>query len=255
MDTCPTPAPANAHDTRHPRLPTVEVVARDALHITPEGPTAGHAHVGFPSHPSDAPGHLDFGPLWLCAVTTLPPGMEAPLHPHAGVEIVEVLRRGRMRYRDSLGHDLDVVGPTVGTTSAGRGLEHGVRVGPKDPLDGVILFFGPDAHDDEPIVGFRPFVPDDRSWRVLASGRPGSPAGALPLRSDVSVVRAAPSAGASLVYDLAPGRRAYVLGQGDHWSIAGRRAHDGDRALIRTGGPIALGTHGTVEFLLIDLPA
>lgn len=250
---------ALAHPTAAPSVPSganpaVVVVPRDALQYSASGATAGHAHVGFDGHPEDAPGHLDFEPLLLCGVGEVPAGTDVPLHPHAEVEIVDILRGGRVRYHDNLGNDMEVGAGMVGTSSAGSGLEHGLTVVGEGPAAAVILFFRPDCEGGEPSAQFGGFDAPLAGWQVLVSGRANAPADALPIRCDAQVVRAQLQAGESLEYALEPGRRAYLVGLDGTWSIEGRPAGNGDRALVDQEGVLTVSARTPVEIVLVDLP-
>lgn len=250
-----TPAIPTPPDAPQPAPPTpIRIVPRESLQQNREGITAGSAHVGFDGHPADAPGHLDFEPLLLCAIGEVAPGTHAPLHDHAGVEILDVVQRGRFAYVDSLGNDLDLGPGTVSATSTGRGMRHGVTVG-ADPCRLLVVFLRSSEPDAEPSVSLRPdgALPED-ALGVLASGRADAPPDALPIRCDAALLGARLRPGAAAHHVVEPGRRAYLLSMEGSYEIDGQVARDGDRVLVEGPAAVKMTAREATELLVIDLP-
>jgi redox-sensitive bicupin YhaK (pirin superfamily) len=231
------------------------VVPFEQLRHDQGGITAGQAHVGFDDYPAEAPGHLDFHPMQLCAIGEVEPGTVAKQHPHANAEIVDVIVRGGMDYADSLGNRVRLGPGAVAATSAGEGMCHGVTVGEDEALRGLILFFEPTQTGGTPRVTWNADGFDDtEQLRTLVSGRATAPASALPVRADVDVRAARPRAGARLHHHLAPGRGAYLLSLAGDFSVDGQPVRAGDRVLVEGPGRLEIEAQDDLELFLIDLP-
>lgn len=134
-----------------------------------------------------------------------------PPHPHADMEIITYVRTGAITHEDSMGNRGRTGAGDVQVMSAGTGVRH-AEFNLEDELTTLFqIWIETDRPGAQPSWGQREFPKADRSGRftVLASGDAAD--GALTINADARVLGATLKAGESLTYDLAPGRRAYLV--------------------------------------------
>lgn len=134
-----------------------------------------------------------------------------PPHPHADMEIITYVRTGAITHEDSMGNRGRTAAGDVQVMSAGTGVRHS-EFNLEDDLTTLFqIWIETDRPGAQPSWGQREFPKADRSGRftVLASGDAAD--GALTINADARVLGATLKAGESLTYDLAPGRRAYLV--------------------------------------------
>lgn len=220
--------------------PCIEVISRGDLARTDEGPTRGYAHIGFDDHPAQAPGHLELGPLLLVADGEMLAGEGLPMHEHAAVENVLLMRSGQLCHEDAQGNAAILGDEALMVMSAGCGTAHSEFVYGEAPVRALVIHMRPDdaARDAEPCVRVAnaPRAQRRDRWRTLASGRSDRPDGALALRCDAELRAAVLTAGAIVSHDVAEGSRAYLVACGGPVEVNGRLVDAGDRVLVREGG-------------------
>lgn len=242
-------------DSRAAVAPSVRVVPRNALAYQADGPTRGYAHIGWPDHPADAPGHLDFGPLLLFARGRLLPGEGVPMHRHANIENLVVVRSGRVRHADDHGGADVLRAGDVSLLSAGGGIAHAESVEGDEEVDALVIWLRPDVLDTAPRFHVRrESRPEPRGFTVLASGRPARPRGALPLGVDAALLTARLHAGSRLTHAVEAGRRAYLVALGGRIDVEGHGAASGDRVQVQGPGIFSIAAVDAVDLYLLDLP-
>ena len=134
-----------------------------------------------------------------------------PPHPHSDMEIITYVRTGAITHEDSMGNRGRTAAGDVQVMSAGTGVRHS-EFNLEDEMTTLFqIWIETDRPGAQPGWGAMQFPKSDRSGRftILASGDPAD--GALPINADAKVLGATLKAGESLTYDLAPGRRAYLV--------------------------------------------
>lgn len=253
MDQASPRTPATVRDGAALRI---EIVAKDALHHEPEGRTRGYAHAAFDEIPAGAPGRLDFDPLVLFASGELRPGEGFEMHPHANMEIVDVVLSGRLRHRDSLGHVRVMGAGEASLISAGSGYEHAAHVEGAEPVHVLVIWLRPALQDTAPAFHRRaPSAADGTGsggWTVLAAPF-GHVPGALPVGRDAILLerRLAPRQFAR--HRLDPRRRAYAMVLEGAVEVGDRRAVAGDRILVQGHGTLVLTASEPSRVFLLDM--
>jgi redox-sensitive bicupin YhaK (pirin superfamily) len=145
------------------------------------------------------PANIHFGPLIAVNEERLAPGAGFAEHRHRDTEIVTWVLEGALEHRDSTGGGGVLRPGTAQLMSAGAGVAHTERNAGPVPVRFLQMWLRPDAPGGEPRYARRE-VPADEPHAVLASGLPGRPAGAAPLRRGDAALHLLrrPAAGAAL---------------------------------------------------------
>ena len=167
-----------------------------------------HFHVGDHGNPA----HKALGNLYVWNDDDIAPGTGFPQHPHRDVEIITYVREGYVSHRDSLGNEGRTDAGDVQVMSVGTGIQHDEVAAPDQRTKIFQIWLHPRERGGEPRWSAKPFPKSDRAGRfvVLASGF-GEDTDALQIRADARVLGATLTTGQSLTYDLAPGRKGYLV--------------------------------------------
>jgi quercetin 2,3-dioxygenase len=229
----------------------VRIVPRRELMFVPDGPTRGFAHVAFESHPSDAPGHLDFEPLILVAEGELRPGEEVPMHRHENIENLTLVLEGEVCHRDSLGNRCAVGPREASLLSAGAGIEHAEAVVGDAPVRALVIWLRPSERGGAPAFHRAGLRRARDQLELLATSKPISTA--LRLDCDASVYMGVLGRGRTVVHELSHGRRGYLMPLDGMIEVDGCRAHPGDRVLVEGQGLLSIVALESTEVVLIDV--
>ena len=208
-----------------------------------------HFHIGNHGNPA----HKALGNLYVWNDDELAPGTGFPPHPHRDVEIITYVREGYVSHRDSLGNEGRTEAGDVQVMSAGTGIEHGEAGAPDQWTKIFQVWLHPRARGGEPRWGTRPFPKGDRAGRlvVLASGF-AEDTGALIIRADARVLGATLAAGQCLAYDMAPGRKAYLVATSGRVSLNGVLLGERDGAAAREERTLRIAALADTEIVLVD---
>lgn len=167
-------------------------------------------HFSFPSYQD--PARMNWGALRVWNDDVIQPKTGFPPHPHQDMEIITYVLEGAISHQDSLGNQGRTAAGDVQVMSAGSGIRHAEYNLEAEVTRLFQIWIVPTQSGGAPSWGARPFPKGDRAGRFLplASGVPGDEE-ALPIRAPGRVLGATLRSGETLDYDLAPGRRAYLV--------------------------------------------
>ena len=199
------------------------------------------------------PAHEALGNLYVWNDDELAPGSGFPPHPHRDVEIVTYVREGYVLHRDSLGNEGRTEAGDVQVMTAGTGIEHGEAGAPDQWTKIFQIWLHPRAPGGAPRWGTKPFPKGDRAGRlvVLASGF-AADTDALVIRADARVLGATLTAGQSVTYDMAPGRKAYLVATSGRVSLNGVLLGARDGAAAREERTLRIAALADTEVVLVD---
>lgn len=200
------------------------------------------------------PGNQNWGALRVFNDDTIAGGTGFPTHPHRDMEIITYVLEGKLAHRDSIGNE-GVVGPGgVQFMSAGTGVRHSeYNADANAPLHLVQMWVIPGQLQQPPSYGQMDFSIDDRrnTWLRIVSGQASVSA---PIRitqdATMSVARVED---ATLVYEFAPHRYAYLFVADGNVEANGESLHKGDA--VRLFDVPRLGVKGHCELVLWDVPS
>ena len=208
-----------------------------------------HFHIGNHGNPA----HKALGNLYVWNDDELAPGTGFAPHRHRDVEIITYVREGYVSHRDSLGNEGRTEAGDVQVMSVGAGIEH-AEVGAPDQRTKVFqIWLHPRVRGGEPRWGTKPFSKNDRAGRfmVLASGF-AEDTDALVIRADARVLGATLTAGQSLTYDMAPGRKAYLVATSGRITLNDLPLEARDGAAVRDERTLHIAALADTEIVLVD---
>lgn len=175
-----------------------------------------------------------------------------PPHPHADMEIITYVRTGAITHEDSMGNKGRTGAGDVQVMSAGTGVRHSEFNLEDETTTLFQIWIETDRPGSRPGWGQRAFPKADRSGRfsVLASGDPADDA--LSINADAKVLGATLRAGESLTYDLALGRRAYLVPAVGAVEVNGVALNARDGAAIAEEAAITVTATADAELVMVD---
>ena len=208
-----------------------------------------HFHIGGHGNPA----HKALGNLHVLNDDDIAPGAGFPPHAHRDVEIITYVREGYVSHRDSLGNEGRTDAGDVQVMSAGTGIQHGEVAAPDQRTKIFQIWLHPRKRGGEPRWGTKPFPKSDRAGRfvVLASGF-AEDTDALHIRADARVLGATLTRGQSLTYDLAPGRKGYLVATSGRVTLNEVSLEARDGAAIRDERALHIAALADTEIMLVD---
>ena len=177
-----------------------------------------------------------------------------PPHPHRDMEIITYVRSGAITHEDNLGNRGRTEAGDVQVMSAGTGIAHS-EMNEEDVATQIFqIWIMPDERGLPPSWGTKPFPKGERSgsFVTLASGLPGD-TDALPIRSNARLVAATLKAGQSTEYQIAPGRKVYLVPASGEIEINGVVAAAGDGVAISDESLLKVSAQQDSEIVLVDV--
>ena len=177
-----------------------------------------------------------------------------PAHPHRDMEIITYVRSGAITHEDNLGNRGRTEAGDVQVMSAGTGILHS-EMNEEDVATQIFqIWIMPDERGLPPSWGTKPFPKGERSgsFVTLASGLPGD-TDALPIRANARLVAATLKAGQSTEYQIAPGRKVYLVPASGQIEINGVLAAAGDGVAISDESLLRVSAQQDSEIVLVDV--
>jgi quercetin 2,3-dioxygenase len=175
-----------------------------------------------------------------------------PPHPHADMEIITYVRSGAITHQDSMGNQGRTGAGDVQVMSAGTGVRHAEFNLEPETTTLFQIWIETDKPGAQPGWGQREFPKADRSGRftVVASGDPAD--GALHINADAKVLAATLKAGETITYDLAEGRRAYLVPAVGEVEVNGVTLNARDGAGIKDEPTLTVTARADAELVMVD---
>jgi hypothetical protein len=175
-----------------------------------------------------------------------------PPHPHADMEIITYVRTGAITHQDSMGNQGRTGAGDVQVMSAGTGVRHAEFNLEPETTTLFQIWIETDKPGAQPGWGQREFPKADRSGRftVVASGDPAD--GALHINADARVLAATLKAGETITYDLAEGRRAYLVPAVGEVEVNGVTLNARDGAGIKDEPVLTVTAKADAELVMVD---
>lgn len=200
------------------------------------------------------PKRMSWGQLRVWNDDTIAARSGFPPHPHRDMEIITYVRSGAITHEDNLGNRGRTEAGDVQVMSAGTGIAHS-EMNEEDVATQIFqIWIMPDERGLPPSWGTKPFPKGERSgsFVTLASGLPGD-TDALPIRSNARLVAATLKAGQSTEYQIAPGRKVYLVPASGQIEINGVVAAAGDGVAISDETLLKVSAQQDSEIVLVDV--
>ncbi|WP_205340163.1 pirin family protein [Denitrificimonas caeni] len=177
-----------------------------------------------------------------------------PAHPHRDMEIITYVRSGAITHQDSLGNRGRTEAGDVQVMSAGTGITHSEMNEEGEATQLFQIWIMPDEKGLPPSWGTKPFPKGERSgsFVTLASGLSGD-TDALAIRANARLVAATLKAGQSTEYQIAPGRKVYLVPASGQIEINGVVAAAGDGVAISDESLLRVSAQQDSEIVLVDV--
>ncbi|HZJ92117.1 MAG TPA: pirin family protein [Thiopseudomonas sp.] len=177
-----------------------------------------------------------------------------PAHPHRDMEIITYVRSGAITHQDSLGNRGRTEAGDVQVMSAGTGITHSEMNEESEATQLFQIWIIPDEKGLPPSWGTKPFPKGERSgsFVTLASGLPGD-TDALAIRANARLVAATLKTGQSTEYQIAPGRKVYLVPASGQIEINGVVAAAGDGVAISDESLLRVSAQQDSEIVLVDV--
>ena len=175
-----------------------------------------------------------------------------PPHPHADMEIITYVRTGAITHEDSMGNRGRTGAGDVQVMSAGTGVRHAEFNLEDETTTLFQIWIETDKPGADPRWGAKAFPKADRTGRfsVLASG--DATDDALTINADARVLGATLKAGETIRYDLAEGRRAYLVPAVGAVEVNGVTLNARDGAGIKDEPEITITARSDAELVMVD---
>ncbi len=200
------------------------------------------------------PKRMSWGQLRVWNDDTIAARSGFPPHPHRDMEIITYVRSGAITHEDNLGNRGRTEAGDVQVMSAGTGIAHS-EMNEEDVATQIFqIWIMPDERGLPPSWGTKPFPKGERSgsFVTLASGLPGD-TDALPIRANARLVAATLKAGQSTEYQIAPGRKVYLVPASGQIEINGVVAAAGDGVAISDETLLKVSAQQDSEIVLVDV--
>ena len=200
------------------------------------------------------PKRMHWGHLRVWNDDTIAAHSGFPTHPHRDMEIITYVRKGAITHQDNLGNRGRTEAGDVQVMSAGTGIAHSEMNAEDQATQIFQIWIMPNAKGLPPSWGTRPFPKGERSgaFVTLASGLPGD-SQALPIRADARLVAATLQAGQSVEYQIAAGRKVYLVPASGRIKVNGVAASAGDGVAIRDERRLQVSAEQDSEIVLVDV--
>jgi hypothetical protein len=200
------------------------------------------------------PKRMGWGALRVWNDDEIAPGTGFPPHPHADMEIITYVRQGAITHQDSLGNKGRTEAGDVQVMSAGTGIRHSEYNLEPEATRIFQIWIEPTSRGEKPAWGAKPFPKGNRSGRfvTLASGF-DQDRDALPIRADARVLGATLTAGETVEYALAEGRRGYLAAAAGSIEVNGVRLAARDGAAIDNERLLHVTAIDDAEIVLVEV--
>ncbi len=222
------------------------------IELRPYNELGGRHHFSFADYYN--PKRMSWGQLRVWNDDSIAARSGFPPHPHRDMEIITYVRSGAITHEDNLGNRGRTEAGDVQVMSAGTGIAHS-EMNEEDVATQIFqIWIMPDERGLPPSWGTKPFPKGERSgsFVTLASGLPGD-TDALAIRANARLVAATLKAGQSTEYQIAPGRKVYLVPASGQIEINGVVAAAGDGVAISDETLLKVSAQQDSEIVLVDV--
>ncbi len=200
--------------------------------------------------------YMGFSDLRVINDDVIAPDGGFDTHPHDNMEIVSIVISGRLKHKDSLGHESELVGGDVQTMTAGRGIEHSeFNPSEKEPVHFLQIWIIPQQRELEPDYQQRRFADDKTDNNLCLLVSPDAAEESLPIRQDARIYRTRLEAEKTVDYSLDAKRAVWIQMISGAVEVSGNLLVGGDGlAVYKEDKPLRIrGVDTLSDFILCDL--
>ena len=174
-------------------------------------------------------------------------------HGHRDMEIITYVRDGAISHKDNLGNAGRTGAGDVQVMSAGTGIAHSEYNLEDEETRIFQIWIHPQQTGLPPTWGTRRFPSGERAgaFVTLASGLPGDDE-ALPIRAEARLAAATLEQGQSADYQIAEGRRVYLVPASGQIEVNGVTVSAGDGVAVRDEARLTVRALENSEVVLVE---
>ena len=175
-------------------------------------------------------------------------------HSHSDMEILTYIVSGSLQHGDSMGNSSVIRPGEIQRMSAGTGVTHSeFNPSAEEPVHLLQIWITPERRGSAPGYEQREFADEERRGRLRLIASPGGGEGSVTVRQDASVYSGILSAGDEVIYELRPGRSAWVQVVKGSLKVNGTELKAGDGAAVSGEERLTFQPDEPSELLLFDL--
>lgn len=200
------------------------------------------------------PAHVQFSSLRVINDDTVEAGQGFGTHGHRDMEILSYVLSGSLQHKDSMGNGKVMTHGEVQLMSAGTGVQHSeFNPSPVEDVHFLQIWIVPNQYGIKPGYQQKNFPAEEKRgrWCLLAS--PDAAQGSLLLHQNARVFSALLDGEEKLVYELSPGRQAYLHVARGTVKAGNMHLTAGDALMFSHETEIKLEGAVNAELLLFDL--
>ena len=198
--------------------------------------------------------HMNFRTLRVINDDVVAPGAGFGMHPHKDMEIITYVLSGALAHKDSMGNGEALRPGEVQRMSAGSGILHSeFNASKTDPVHLLQIWIMPEKRGIEPSYEQKPFAQAERHNKLRVVVSPDARDGSLKIHQDASIHASMLDAGKSVMYELKPGRHAWLQIARGELDLNGTKLAAGDGAAVSDEKSLTIRAVENSEFLLFDL--
>ncbi|MEX2114638.1 MAG: pirin family protein [Pirellulales bacterium] len=182
------------------------------------------------------------------------PGQGFGMHGHRDMEIVTYVLAGALEHRDNLGNGSVLKPGELQRMTAGTGIRHSeFNPSPSEPVHLYQIWLVPERPGLAPGYEQKAFPQAGRQdrWQLVAS--PDAADGSLTIHQDARLYLAELTTGATLAYDIAAGRLAWLQVLRGEVRLDDEQLVAGDGAAVSNLSQLQVTAERPAELLLFDL--
>lgn len=200
------------------------------------------------------PHYMGFGALRVINEDVIAGGGGFNPHPHKDMEIVTYILSGALQHRDSLGTGSTIRPGEIQRMSAGTGIVHSeFNASRHDPCHLLQIWIMPSKSGIEPSYEQKPVDPEAVQNHFARIAAPDPRENEVRLVQDAEIWAAKLDAATECIYNIDPGRRAWLQVAKGSIEVDSQRLSAGDAAAITDDDKILVRAHAASEVLLFDL--
>ncbi len=200
------------------------------------------------------PEYMGFGNLRVINDDRVQPGQGFATHGHNDMEIISYIIDGSLEHKDSMGNGAVMTGGEVQRMTAGTGVTHSESNPSSDEVVHFLqIWILPEREGLEPGYEQKTFSAKDKSNKLQLIVSPTGREGSISIHQEVDLYASVVDPGATLMHQIADGRRAWVQVVSGAVDVNGHPLKEGDGAAISDTGDLQIAAATETELLLFDM--
>jgi redox-sensitive bicupin YhaK (pirin superfamily) len=201
------------------------------------------------------PQHMGFRALRVINEDVVAPGEGFGMHGHRDMEIITYVLSGQLEHRDNLGHGEVLKAGEFQHMTAGTGIMHSeFNPSNSEPVHLYQIWLRPDRAGHAPRYEQTAFSAEGKRGKFQLVVSPSGEDGSLAIHQDANLYVADLLPGATLAFELQPGRHAWAQVVRGDLRLNDVDLHQGDGAAISDETSLTFTTSAPAEVMLFELP-